>query len=714
MTKIVFTLALVFLSLTYHGQMILKFDTSLSPGTTIPLALYGDFASGLYLNVTVDWGDGSSDNYTSGDVYYHNFSQEGVYTVTISGDLGRMMCHSDKLIEVESFGQLGLKSLLYGFNGAKNLVAVPATLPSTVNNLSNCFAGASSFNHDISNWNVENVTNFSGMFRGASNFNQAIGSWNMSNATEINHMFNNAESFDQDLSNWDISQVQNAQGFLRGTALSTTNIDNLLISWAAQTVKSNVVIDFGGATYSAGAAANARATLENNYDWEILFNKDFAHLFGGGIGVPNNPFLIATPTQLDNIRHIPSVNFKLVNDIDLDVHPFNEAPGWNPIDAFVGTLDGNNYTIYDLYIDSDSINSAGFINGFGGVIKNITFDNVLIQANEASTVGGVAASGGGFDLINVILVGEIIAPNAMIGGIIGDVAGSGNDYIDGCFVEATIIGNWAGGIVGNLHYGNIVNCAAEVDITGVQQAGGVVSQVGGGSVRQSYSKGTVYGEQRVGGIIGAYWVDDLNITDNYTECDVTGNNMVGGIIGLMNAQNTLILRCYSAGKVEGDSLYGPLYGKMDSTQNMISCYWNVDAYGLTSPSGTTGKTTQQMQQQATFVGWDFDNIWFIDEGNDFPRFQWEQSTGGDLAIAEQVNTVNNVIVYPNPTNNNLTVQLEEHIAQIAIYDQNGRLVLQKANPMNNQVLVDGLENGLYFVRLVTSDDAVYQSKFIKN
>ena len=43
------------------------------------------------------------------------------------------------------------------------------------------FQVASSFNKDISSWNVSSVTNMGGMFSSAINFNQDIGSWDVSN-----------------------------------------------------------------------------------------------------------------------------------------------------------------------------------------------------------------------------------------------------------------------------------------------------------------------------------------------------------------------------------------------------------------------------------------------------------------------------------------------------------------------------------------------------
>ncbi|MBP7051730.1 MAG: hypothetical protein KBE65_12000 [Phycisphaerae bacterium] len=34
-------------------------------------------------------------------------------------------------------------------------------------------------------------------------------------------------------------------------------------------------------------------------------------------------------------------------------------------------------------------------------------------------------------------------------------------------------------------------------------------------------------------------------------------------------------------------------------------------------------TNTQMKKQASFAGWDFENIWTICEGKDYPRLWWE-------------------------------------------------------------------------------------------
>lgn len=67
----------------------------------------------------------------------------------------------------------------------------------------------SSFNGDISLWNVSNGINFAGMFSNASKFNKPIGKWNVSNAKFMNAMFSNASKFNQPIGKWDVSNVTN-------------------------------------------------------------------------------------------------------------------------------------------------------------------------------------------------------------------------------------------------------------------------------------------------------------------------------------------------------------------------------------------------------------------------------------------------------------------------------------------------------------------------
>ena len=65
-----------------------------------------------------------------------------------------------------------------------------------------------SFNQDISEWDVSNVTDMSFMFNNAESFNQDISRWDVSKVTNMSSMFEKCTSFDQDLSGWDVSKVE--------------------------------------------------------------------------------------------------------------------------------------------------------------------------------------------------------------------------------------------------------------------------------------------------------------------------------------------------------------------------------------------------------------------------------------------------------------------------------------------------------------------------
>ena len=88
----------------------------------------------------------------------------------------------------------------------------------------------SSFNGDISLWNVSNGINFAGMFSNASKFNKPIGKWNVSNAKFMNAMFSNARKFNQPIGHWNVSNVTNFDFMFWKAAEFNQDISNWNIS----------------------------------------------------------------------------------------------------------------------------------------------------------------------------------------------------------------------------------------------------------------------------------------------------------------------------------------------------------------------------------------------------------------------------------------------------------------------------------------------------
>jgi surface protein len=121
------------------------------------------------------------------------------------------------------------------------------------------------FNQPIQNWTLPPAVtslgeNNQGMFY-QSSFNQPIGVWNTSNIVRMRQVFQNATSFDQDISNWQVTQVTDLLNFMQSVTLSTANYDALLIAWDAQGAMSySGTVNFGGSKYTAGGAAEAART----------------------------------------------------------------------------------------------------------------------------------------------------------------------------------------------------------------------------------------------------------------------------------------------------------------------------------------------------------------------------------------------------------------------------------------------------------------------
>ncbi|MBC6426038.1 MAG: BspA family leucine-rich repeat surface protein, partial [Ekhidna sp.] len=121
---------------------------------------------------------------------------------------------------------------------------------------------------------LSDVTDMFGMFRGTSSFNGDLSKWDVSNVTNMEGMFVQS-SFSGDLSEWDVSNVKKMNFmFFDNSAMSSENYDKLLIGWStldksADETKIPSGITFGApAKYSCRGKAG-RDVLTGTYSWKI-------------------------------------------------------------------------------------------------------------------------------------------------------------------------------------------------------------------------------------------------------------------------------------------------------------------------------------------------------------------------------------------------------------------------------------------------------------
>jgi hypothetical protein len=177
----------------------------------------------------------------------------------------------------------------------------------------------------------------------------------------------------------------------------------------------------------------------------------------------------------------------------------------------------------------------------------------------------------------------------------------------------------------------------DVNVVGSGQYIGALAAVSGGAVMGCYSTGTVSssytGEHScIGGLIGSG-------AGAVTQCYSTGavNSTGWSVGGLVGDNSAALSQCYSTGAVSGVNNVGGLVGRTFSDSG-TACFWDTETSGQASSAVGTGKTTAQMHTARTFLdaGWDFigetangtEDIWWIDEGQDYPRLWWElEGTG---------------------------------------------------------------------------------------
>jgi surface protein len=268
-------------------------------------------------------------------------------------------------------------SLAHLFDGAFLLTSVPTNIPSSVTNLAGLFINASSFNQDISGWNVSNVLYMYLMFSGATSFNQDISTWNMSNvvntsnmfagATAFNNgsltddqahpltawdpssviimsgMFSGATSFNQDISSWNTTSATLMEGMFQGASLFNQDISGWDVSNVVNTklmFSNAVVFNQNIGTWDVGSVVN----MESMFEGATAFNGNISGWNVSNVTNMSRMFMLADSFNQNisgwNVGNVTNMGYMFML-----ADSFNQnISGWN-----VGNVTNMGYMFYGLF-----------------------------------------------------------------------------------------------------------------------------------------------------------------------------------------------------------------------------------------------------------------------------------------------------------------------------------------------------------------------------
>lgn len=305
----------------------------------------------------------------------------------------------------------------------------------------------------------------------------------------------------------------------------------------------------------------------NGLNGTFLGGSAVLHGFAGGDGSTDDPYQVATAEQLNEVRFFLNKTFLQTADIDLAGTSYAIESGFGPIggptSAFTGAYHGRGHRIKNLVIrrEWDSYTGLFGFTGVSSVIDSLHLWNV--QINGFDNVGGLAGLCQS-DLHAISVTGSVSSPNA---GSVGGVAG--------------------------LLFGTVTECSFA---------------------------GAVFGSNGVGGFAG---VNNGTIGDCYANASVRATYQAAG--GFLGTNTGSVSRCYVTGSVRGNGDIGAFIGD-PSSGSVQSCYWKHTTipsngfamWGTGSCTDTAGLTVPELQQPASFSGWNFSTVWDIAAGHSFP------------------------------------------------------------------------------------------------
>ena len=313
---------------------------------------------------------------------------------------------------------------------------------------------------------------------------------------------------------------------------------------------------------------------------------------------------------------------------------------------YTGGIVGNNFGALVNNCDNEgTVNGRTIVGGVVGMTDDSGAPNLITDCANYGTVSGESNIGGVVGYISNVQEGSIeycynfcvVSGESVVGGIVGTVMSRGETEIGFCRNEGFVVSDvTAGGIIGAVQAMkgsvSVTRCTNQNEVRSVSKVGGIVGNIsavsGGVAIEKSNNCATLTGGINIGGIVGYYslpeTLENMTVVNCYNSGDINASDNAGGIVGSVerttgSGRAVDIKTSYNVGDVVASgSGCGRLLGYSDCQINVVDCYYSIDeslesAYGSASKlsDDSKGLTDAEMTESASFVGFDFEDVWEI-------------------------------------------------------------------------------------------------------
>lgn len=357
----------------------------------------------------IDWGDGNftvvSTPGTYSKTYANNSTLKQITLNSPNANVGFKFTDANRVVDVTDFGTIPITNAQGMFANSRGLTTLTTTrTPNFEGNTdaSLMFSNANAFSHNVSNWNITNVSNTSLMFRGASVFNIDIGGWDMKNVKDVSGMFQLAVAFNQPIGSWNMSNVTNTANMFVSARAFNQNIG----SWDMGNVTNTGSMFAGANVFNNGGSDTIKNwNISNVTNAALMFQNTTAFDQPVGSWSPvklQNASLMFNGSGFNNGGNSSFAGWSVTSNLTTTSGMFQNASLFNQP---VGEINMSNVTI----TQSMFYNAYAFNNGGNTNINNWNTANITNMATMFLGANSFNQNIGNWNVSNVISMGVMFS-----------------------------------------------------------------------------------------------------------------------------------------------------------------------------------------------------------------------------------------------------------------------------------------------------------------